>query len=200
MKLLYIKEMSYKYIKFANKIGGKMEELVKKAKNGDKEAFTELMLLLKADLYKIAKTRLKNDDDIYDVIQETMLLAFHSIRKLKQVESFKSWIIKILINRSNSMYKKKSKSNIISLEEIENYKSENCFSIENIEETLDFKCICENLKYEDRIIITLFYIEDFTDKEIGKILNLKENTVKTKRTRIKEKIKNNMKKGEEVNG
>ncbi len=177
-----------------------MEELVKKAKNGDKEAFTELMLLLKADLYKIAKTRLKNDDDIYDVIQETMLLAFHSIRKLKQVESFKSWIIKILINRSNSMYKKKSKSNIISLEEIENYKSENCFSIENIEETLDFKCICENLKYEDRIIITLFYIEDFTDKEIGKILNLKENTVKTKRTRIKEKIKNNMKKGEEVNG
>jgi len=61
----------------------------------------------------------------------------------------------------------------------------------------DVLCIEQD---EDRIIITLFYIEDFTDKEIGKILNLKENTVKTKRTRIKEKIKNNMKKGEEVNG
>lgn len=177
-----------------------MEELVKKAKNGDKEAFTELMLILKTDLYKIAKTRLKNDEDIYDIIQETMLLAFSSIKKLKQAESFKAWIIKILINRSNTMYKKRYKSNIISFEEIENYKSQNYSNIENIEETLDFKCMCNNLEYEDRIIITLFYIENFTDKEIGKILNLKENTVKTKRTRIKQRIKNNMKEGEEVNG
>lgn len=65
------------------------------------------MLLLKAELYKIAKTRLKNDDDIYDAIQETMLIAFKSIKRLKQVQSFKTWIIKILINRSNSMYEKR---------------------------------------------------------------------------------------------
>lgn len=40
-----------------------MEELIQKAKNGDKEAFTTIMLSLEKDLYKIAKTRLKNDDD-----------------------------------------------------------------------------------------------------------------------------------------
>lgn len=148
------------------------------------------MLLIKTDLYKIAKTRLKNDDDVYDAIQETMLIAFNSIKKLKKTESFKSWIIKILINRSNSLYRKKSKSNIISLEEIQNYNIINNSNIENIETRLDFKYVCENLKYEDRIIIILYYIENFTDKEIGKILNLKENTVKTKRTRVKQKIKN----------
>ena len=158
------------------------------------------MLLLKTDLYKIAKTRLKNDDDIYDVIQETMLIAFNSIKKLKQVQSFKAWIIKILINRSNSMYKKKSKNNVISLEGIENYSVTNCSNMENIETILDFKYICKNLKYEDRIIIILYYVENFTDKEIGEILNLKENTVKTKRTRIKEKIRNFIKKGDEIYG
>ena len=50
-----------------------MEELIQKAKNGDKEAFTTIMLSLEKDLYKIAKTRLKNDDDIYDAIQETII-------------------------------------------------------------------------------------------------------------------------------
>ena len=55
-----------------------MDELVKRAQQGNKEAFTELILLLKADLYKIAKTRIKNDEDIYDAIQETMIIAFKS--------------------------------------------------------------------------------------------------------------------------
>ena len=66
-----------------------MDELVKRAQQGNKEAFTELILLLKADLYKIAKTRIKNDEDIYDAIQETMIIAFKSIKKLKKIESFK---------------------------------------------------------------------------------------------------------------
>ena len=67
-----------------------MEELIQKAKNGDKEAFTTIMLSLEKDLYKIAKTRLKNDDDIYDAIQETIIEAFKSIKKLKNTEAFKT--------------------------------------------------------------------------------------------------------------
>ena len=41
-----------------------MEELVTKAQKGDKEAFTEIVILLKEDLYKIAKTRITNEADI----------------------------------------------------------------------------------------------------------------------------------------
>ena len=157
------------------------------------------MLLLKNDLYKIAKARLKNDDDIYDVIQETMIIAFNSIKKLRQTDSFKAWLIKILISKSNSLYKKKSKTKIISLEEIENY---NYFSndLSGIESTLDFEFICKNLNYNDRIIMILYYTEKYTDKEIGKILNLKENTVKTKRVRAKQKIKNILKLGGKYDG
>ena len=172
-----------------------MDELVKKAQQGDKDAFTELILLLKTDLYKIAKTRIKNDEDIYDVIQETMIIAFSSIKKLKKIESFKPWIIKILINTSNSTYKKASKNKIISLEKVEDYSSSNCSEYDKVETILDFNFILKNFKYEDRIIIILYYMEKFTDKEIGEILKLKENTVKTKRTRIKESIKDALKEG-----
>lgn len=177
-----------------------MNELVKKAQQGDKEAFTELILLLKIDLYKIAKSRLKKDEDIFDAIQETMIIAFCSIKKLKNVESFKPWIIKILINTSNNLYKKKYKNNIISLEEIENYNSLVSSDFDSIETILDFNFILKNFKYEDRLIIILYYIENFTDKEIGEILRMKENTVKTKRTRIKEKIKAFIEGGENVYG
>ena len=53
-----------------------MEELIEKAKKGDKEAFTNLVLRNQGKLYKIAKTRLKNEADIEDVIQETMLILY----------------------------------------------------------------------------------------------------------------------------
>ena len=60
-----------------------MEELVVKAKKGDKEAFTQIVLILKEDLYKIAKTRITNEADIEDAIQETMIEAYKSIKKIK---------------------------------------------------------------------------------------------------------------------
>ncbi len=157
------------------------------------------MLLLKSDLYKIAKARLKNDEDIYDIVQETMIEAFNSIKKLRQIDCFKAWIIKILISKSNSLYKKNSKNKIIPLEEIENYNYSNN-DLSSIESTLDFEFICKNLNYNDRIIMILYYTEKYTDKEIGKILNLKENTVKTKRVRAKQKIKNILKLGGKYDG
>ena len=157
------------------------------------------MLLYKNDLYKIAKARLKNDDDIYDAIQETMLIAFKKIKKLNDPLCFKSWLMKILISRSNNMYSKKNSRKIISLDEVENYKTQYS-NLEHSEAILDFNFICKNLKYEDRIIIILHYMEKFTDKEIGEILSLRENTVKTKRTRSIQQIKNIVKRGEKDNG
>lgn len=62
-----------------------MEELIQKAKKEDKEAFTKLILEISNDLYKIAKTRITNTQDIEDAIQETMIEAFKSIKKLKDI-------------------------------------------------------------------------------------------------------------------
>lgn len=158
------------------------------------------MLSLEKELYKIAKVRLRNDDDIYDAIQETTIKAFKFVKKLKQNQYFRTWIIKILINESNNIYKRKNKRKILSFEDLENNKDILYSNIDNVEKTLDFNFICNKLKYEDRIIIILYYMEKFTDKEIGKILSLKENTIKTKRTRAKQKIKKILDLGGNGNG
>lgn len=70
-----------------------MEELVQKAKENNNEAFTQLILNIEMDMYKIAKLRLHNENDIEDAIQETILEAFKSLKKLKKNEYFKTWII-----------------------------------------------------------------------------------------------------------
>ena len=90
-----------------------MEKLVIKAQEGDKEAFTQAILLIKNDLYKISKMKTTNEEDIQDIIQETMLDAYKYLKKLKEPKKFKAWIIKILINNCNKYYRKKYKDNEI---------------------------------------------------------------------------------------
>lgn len=97
-----------------------MESLIEKAKDGDQIAFTELMLQIKDELYKVAKIRLKNDDDVFDVIQETMISAYKSLKKLKHNEYFKTWVIRILINECNKFYKLKKHEQEDSYELISN--------------------------------------------------------------------------------
>lgn len=83
-----------------------MEELIKRAKEGDKDEFTQAVLLIKNNLYKIAKVRTSNEDDIQDIMQDTMIDAYKYIKKLKEPNKFKPWIIKILINNCNKYYAK----------------------------------------------------------------------------------------------
>ena len=89
-----------------------MEELVEKAKKNDKRAFAELVTSIEKELYLIAKAKLKNDDDIGDAIQETIYKSYKNIKKIRDNSIFKTWVIKILLNECNNIYKKKSKYSI----------------------------------------------------------------------------------------
>ena len=52
--------------------------------------------------------KINNENDIEDIIQETMLSAYTNLKKLKNNSFFKTWIIRILINKCNKFYKKKN--------------------------------------------------------------------------------------------
>ena len=74
-----------------------MEELVEKSKKGDNQVFSDLIISIENELYKIARTRLRNEDDIKEAVQETIVKSFSSIKKLRNSKFFKTWIIKILM-------------------------------------------------------------------------------------------------------
>ena len=64
-----------------------MENLIIEAKKGNEEAFTQLFLILKEELYRIAKVKLNNDYDINDAIQETMINAYKNIKKSRKAKN-----------------------------------------------------------------------------------------------------------------
>lgn len=166
-----------------------MQELVEKAKKGDKEAFTELIMSLEKDLYKIARTRLQSDDDISDAFQETVINAFKYIKKLKNTEYFKTWLIKILINNCNSLYIKRKRRKEFFIEDIQEENDLVDDNIETINGELNFDTMMKTLNYDERIALTLYYAEGYTNKEISKILKTNENTIKARISRAKIKIK-----------
>lgn len=176
-----------------------MEELVKQAQKGDKEAFTQLIYEMRQDLYKIARCRLSCEDDIEDAVQETMIETFRNIKKLNKRESCKKWIIKILVNKCNHIYKKNKNRNI-SFENLELEKKYSFNENYNELEEIDFYLILKGLNYDQRIALTLFYLEDYSIKEISKLLKTNENTIKTRLKRGKEKIKIKFLKGNEEYG
>ena len=166
-----------------------MEYLINESKNGNKEAFTELILKIKEDLYRIAKMRLSDDYDIDDAVQETMIAAFNSIKKLKDNKYFKTWIIKILINKCNKIYSKNKKQNKINTTyDLPNSVATETISI--IENKFDFYSLIKILNYEERIAMVLYYVYDYKIKDISEILKTNENTIKARLARGRDKIKN----------
>ena len=85
-----------------------METYIKRAKKGDIEAFINLMDINKTYMYKVAKSILNNNEDIADAIQETILSCYKNIEKLKEIKYFKTWMIRILINKCKDILKRKN--------------------------------------------------------------------------------------------
>ena len=159
-----------------------MEELILESINGNDEAYTKLTQSIQNELYRVAQARLDNIDDINDAIQETMIIAYKSLKSLENTKYFKTWIIKILINEW--------KDNIFS----KLIKDKNCvigdnLDMSNIEDKLDIESMLSKLKYEERIAIVLFYNSNYSLNEISEILDTSPNTIKSRITRGKEKIK-----------
>ena len=169
-------------------------KIEREAKNGNKEAFTSLIMEIENDLYKIAKTRISNEADIDDVIQETMIEAYRNIRKLREPKKFKKWVITILVNKCNRIYKRKYKKDV-SIDEYDLDKYIVSNNYKNIDDDLNFYSLLKQLKYEERIVIILYYMEQYSIKDIKEILKMNENTVRTHLFRARKKIKENYEKG-----
>lgn len=162
-----------------------MEELIKRAKNKDQEAFTELILGIEKELYVIAKIRIKQQDDMYDVIQETMLKAYSNLHKLRENKYFKTWMIRILINECNKKYKKRKYQEVTYESQI----IEEELFYEDTHEKIHFEALITPLEEKEKIIITLYYYLKYTTKEISQILHIKESTIRSKIARAKTKMK-----------
>ena len=167
-----------------------MEELIKKIQAGDELAFKKLTQNVENDLYRIARTRLIDDDDIKDAIQNTMLITYKNSKKIKNYEAFKTWMFKVLINECNKIYNKNKKNKVIRERILkgsvyEQYRD----PIEDVHNKMNFDILISKLSYEERIVLTLYYNSCLSYSQISKILKANENTIKSRITRAVQKLK-----------
>lgn len=160
-----------------------MNDLVKRAKDGDKDALSELILLYQNDVKKYAISMVKNLDDADDIVQATLLKVCTSIHTIREDEKFKSWIMTIANNVIIDFFKSNKKQEAIVHE---------CKKVYNpydyMEDPSDAYKILDVCNDKEKSAIKLSS-EGLSRKQIAGYLNLKEETVKTILRRGKIKVK-----------
>lgn len=156
---------------------------IKKAKQGDVAAFANLYRQVYEDLYRFALYNLKNRADAEDVVSETVVDAFTTIKNLRKEESFKGWIFRILYNKCKDKLKEYTKKTV---ELTEEYAEKS--STEKLEEGAVMRTLFYKLSEEERMIISMHLFAGYTSKEIGIILDINENTVRSKESRALKKL------------
>lgn len=170
-----------------------LEALIKSAKKGNNSSFAKLIKMIQHDLYRIAKVKLENEDDINDVLQDTILDMYTNLKQLKNNSFFKTWSISILLNNCNNILKSKYQNKaIVPLDEYKEILDS--ISDNNLYSNLNFEYIITILSQREKLVFTLYYQEDYKINEISMILNENENTIKSILRRGKEKIKKNYEK------
>ncbi len=149
------------------------------AAKGDTEAFSRLYEMVYKDLYHIALYCLRNTHDACDAVSDTVIDAFSSIGKLKSPEAFKNWILKILYSK----IRRKQKEYINASEEEINESKDFNFDSAELKEAL------ETLDNESKIILSLSVLEGYSSKEIAEICGIRASTVRSRLTRIKQKLR-----------
>lgn len=173
-----------------------MEELVEKAKHKDEEAYEKLITEIEPVLYKVARARLDNEDDIHDAISETIFSAYKKLHKLKENKYFQTWIIRILINKCKYIYKTNNR-HIKLIEKSTSFGDINYYdnSIDKVESKINFEMLIDCLNYDEKIVFVLYFYLKYDTTEIAEILNVNVNTIKSRFQRGKKKIAEEFRKG-----
>lgn len=161
-------------------------ETIKKAKQGFVNEIGTIILENMQTLYRVAFSILRTEDEINDAISNTTVIVFEKIHTLKNEEYFKTWLTRILINECYKIYNQNKK--IIYLE---NYDQEKLTYNDTYVDD-DIKNIIKKLDKDLKQIVILYYFEDFSVKEISKIVKIPEGTVKSRLSRARKELEKAM--------
>ena len=183
-----------------------MSYLVQKARENDQEALAEIYKISSPAVYKTIWVLIKDEDTVYDILQDTYVKAFTRLDQLQNPDKLIPWL-KMIANNLAKDWLKKSKpvffTDIYGGEELEDIPFEE--SIEDVRSELNPEMamdqqeakrlvmeILDHLPEDQRVVIGMFYYEEMSVKDIAQTLGVSENTVKSRlsygRRKIKEQV------------
>ena len=154
--------------------------LIEEAKMKDPDAFDRLMRPQLQGLYRIAISMLEHEEDAADAIQETVLKCWQKIGQLKREEYFRTWLTRILINQCKDILRGRKK--YILVEDIPETGYEDQYF------TNEWKTLLSSLDEKYRIVMELYYVDEFSTKEIAFMLHITEGNVRSRMSRGRKQL------------
>ena len=193
------------------------ESLLDRAKKQDQAALAEIYEQTSGAVYRVLKVLIKNDEDtVQDLLQDTYVKAFTRLDQLQDESKLLPWL-KTIANNSAKDWLKKCKPVLFTAmagnegnEETEALSFEENIEADRIDENPELAMdekevrrlvmeILNQLPEDQRVVLGMFYYEDMSVKEIASILEVSDNTVKSRlnygRKKVKELVLDLEKKG-----
>ncbi|TPG44527.1 RNA polymerase sigma factor [Flavobacterium pectinovorum] len=169
------------------------QHYIDKILQGETNAFAVLVDRYKNMIYTLALKMIKNREEAEEVAQDTFIKIYNSLGKFKGDSKFSTWIYKIAYNTCLDSLKKNKKEDLnISIDEFSAHlikTMDNALSaLEEKERKQTIQNCLDLLPSEENFLLTLFYFEDQSLEEIGKIMSINANNVKVKLFRSRQKL------------
>lgn len=152
-----------------------------------KQSVQELVALYKDSLFAVAFNVCKNAQDAEDIVQDTFIQYYVNKKEFDNEQHIRAWLIRVAINKAKNANRTFWRRNKLS---IEDYMETLVFETAESEDL--FETVMK-LPEKYRIVIHLFYYEDYSVSEIADILKLSESNVKVRLSRgrglLKEALK-----------
>ena len=152
--------------------------LVAKAKKGDIEAFSELVIRHQKSLVRMAYRVLNDLEAAQDVVQESLFKAYQKLDTFEGRSAFKSWAYQITLNTA----KNKLRGRRPELVEVEKIHVSDDVDLEGDMMGKDLRGIVKNeidrLPTKQRIAISLRIFDDLSFAEIAQIMECPYDTAK----------------------
>lgn len=160
---------------------------------GETAAFAFIVNRYKDLVFTIAMNITRNREDAEEVAQDVFLKAYQKLAGFRKESSVQTWLYRIAYNESiTKIRKNKIKTldleeeitDIIPDEEVE----EEIAGLDELEQKRVIAQILDRMQEIDRVLVTLFYLENQTVTEISMVTGLGESNVKVRLHRVRKRI------------
>lgn len=138
-------------------------------------------------IYRIALSGCRTLADAEDVVQNTFIKLWERQESFENEEYARKWLIRVAVNECHSLWRTSWMKKTTYLEDVQ---KELSFSMDERSEL--YYTVME-LPVQYRQVVHLYYFEEYSVKEIAKLLKLSETAVQTRLLRARQKLKETLK-------
>jgi RNA polymerase sigma-70 factor (ECF subfamily) len=171
-----------------------LADLVESARDGDRAAFEHLVRATSTDCYALALRLVGNEDDARDVLQETYLRAFRSLRKFRGDSAFGTWLHRITVNCSATLVAKRRRALHVELDDdLEVLETRSERDPETAAGTADDRerlvAALAGLPDQMRMVVVLRDVYDLPHEAIARELGISQTAAKVRLHRARRRLR-----------